>query len=495
MFGYARVSSEEQAKGHSIDSQIERLKHSGCTLIFEDTESAYKKTSIRPGFQRLVEYIQSGAAEGDRLVVCNFERLARNELVSFQLFELLEAERVGFLSLDQPWIDLTTPDGRVMAGQQVIESRAYSARLSRKVKQGHQKHRDKNLPYFAPFGYQKLENRFVLDTRPFLCLLETQQEMSRAAVARDLVEAFLDYRSLRRSLHYWNQKYGIKTFAGRGKGNKQPRDKLGFHPSSLTSWLNNPILQGHLCYGRGAGQRQPHKDLWDIRYNTHSGLQPDGTYDQKKDHRLMTAEEYEQIEDVLDWNAKHGGYSFTAEVVHPLSGLVYCGECRGNTSCSAYRLRTNPDHKTYSYQCNSYRRVRSCSQKRSVREDVIEPALIDALCTRATVIADLAQTPDQTIDSPELQSLRSELQFYQSAPGSRAQTIIAELHQQIAAIKQQQSAVSNQQSAKRELLLSTFSDRLYWQTLQPEEKRDLYRHLCDRIVIRDGGVESVLLKV
>jgi site-specific DNA recombinase len=495
-WGYARVSSDEQAKGHSIDNQIARLKAAGCSQIFADVESAYKKGTHRPDFEQMMECIQQGQARGKCLKIPDLERLARNEFTSFWVFETLEAYEVKLVILDQPYIDLDDPEGRVLAGHSVLQARAYSARLSRKVKRGHQKHRDRNAAYFPPFGYVKnpKTESFELDHRPFLCLIESQVELSKAAIGRDMVEVFSKCRSLRRSLITINEKYGITSHADRGKGNRQPRGKFHFHASGFGSWLNNPILRGHLAYGRGAQQRQSHKHLWDLRYNTHSGVQPDGSYDPDKDHRLMTDEEYRSIEEILDYNAATGGFGFKSEVVHPLSGLIYCEECRGKCRITHFRLRTDPSIKKFSYQCNNYH-LKSCRQKQSVREHILEQAMIDALCARAETIASLAKLPPEQTYPPELLALKTELAFYEQAPGTRAEAIKADLRRQIDTFQIQQSVSHTQQLASQELLLQVFGDRSYWKTLLAEEKRELYRNLVDRVVIRAGQVERVELKV
>lgn len=480
--GYARVSSDEQARGHSIDNQVTRLRANGCTKIWSDTESAYKKGSHRPDFEEMILYIQTGQAKGKRLYITDFDRLARNELRSFWVFELLEEHHIKLVSLDQPYIDLSDPDGRFMAGQQVISARAYSARLSRRVKQGHQHHRDRNAAYYPPFAYKKVGEKFELDHAPFLCVLGGQTEMSRAAIGRDIVEVFLKTRSLRKSLRFINEKYGLHSFAGKGKGNKQARGRFHFHPSAFTSWMNNPILRGHIAYGRSRQQRQPHKHLWDIRYNIHP------------DHRLISDEEYKQIEEILDWNSQHRGYQFKSDTIHPLSGLIYCGECNGRCRITNFKSRTIPDQRTYSYQCDTYH-MKACSQKTSVRELRLEAAMIEALTSRSEQITQIAELPPSTLLSPELQALRSELSFYQAAPGHRAAAIIVDLERQIEELRHQSDQHSQVDHANRELLLRCFSDRLYWKTLLDEEKRDLFRALVDRVIIQDGQIQSVLLKV
>jgi hypothetical protein len=377
-------------------------------------------------------------------------------------------------------IDFSTVGGRLHARILCNLARAEVERLSERVKHGHQHHRDRNAAYFAPFAYIKVGDSLELDHSPFLCLLDGS-EMSRAAVGRDIVATFLQVRSLRKTLQTINSKYGLHTHAGTGKGNKQARGKFQFGVSGLTSWLNNPILRGHTAYGRGYRQRMHHQPLWDIRYDTHP------------DQRLMTDEEYQQIESILEWNSKHHGF-LPAKTVHPVSGLVFCADCNKLCSLSSHKLRTDPTKVTYSYQCTSYR-MRACTQKRIVRESLIESSIIDALLARSEAIANLAATPEPEIEPPELQALRAELQYYQAAPGNRAAAIMAELQNQITALIQQGFQVTEHQAANRDLLLACFSDRNTWAHLMTaEEKRDVYRALVERVTIRDGQVQSVSLK-
>ncbi len=47
----------------------------------------------------------------------------------------------------------------------------------------------------------------------------------------------------------------------------------------------------------------------------------------------------------------------------------------------------------------------------------------------------------------------------------------------------------------RDLLMRVARDENFWQQLEPEQKRRFYRALVDRIVLRDGKIELVALKV
>ncbi|MBL1176944.1 recombinase family protein [Pantanalinema sp. GBBB05] len=481
-FGYARVSSDEQSKGHSIETQVERLRLAGCTRIYTDVESAFKRGVTRPEFEEMLRFILSGAAKGRKLVVCDLDRLARNEATAFLLFDQLDDSDVGLLSLDQPYLDLCNPDGRVMAGHSVLQARAYSARLSKRVKQGHQRHRDKNLPYFAPFGYRKRDDKFELDTEPFLCLLDDRSEWSRAQIGRWLIETFSKEESLRGTLKTFNSTFGIYSHAIKGKGNRQPRGKMHFGAASLTTWYNNPILRGHIAYGRGGQQRLRHQHLWDIRYDTHP------------EHRLMSEGEYKTIVDALTYNAKHKGWK-APKYVHPVSGLVYCAACKGLCFLLSYKLRTDPSNIKFSYQCKNWR-TRSCDQKQTVKALKIEDFIVERLCSRAEEIATIAATSIDAVELPEILELRRQLMALDSAGNHPAiERAKAELRLQIKQLEKQSEKQELIERTDRALLLSVFSEHDYWRQLQPEEKKRIYRGLVDRVYIRGGQIEGIELKV
>ena len=75
--GYARVSSVDQ----NLDRQIVQLKAENVEKLFVDKVSG--KNLDRPGFSAMMEYVR----EGDVLVICSMDRLARS------LMDLLDVTR------------------------------------------------------------------------------------------------------------------------------------------------------------------------------------------------------------------------------------------------------------------------------------------------------------------------------------------------------------------------------------------------------------------
>ena len=102
--GYARVSSD----GQSLQSQTETLHGAGCARIFaEKISGAY---SDRPQLAKAI----AALAEGDTLVVCKLDRLARSTRDLLNTLDAIAKAGATFKSLNDPWCDTTTPHGKLM---------------------------------------------------------------------------------------------------------------------------------------------------------------------------------------------------------------------------------------------------------------------------------------------------------------------------------------------------------------------------------------------
>ena len=102
--GYARVSTD----GQSLQSQTEALALAGASKVYSEKQSgAY---TDRPQLAKAIQAL----AEGDTLIVCKLDRLARS--TRDLLNTLAEIGRAGasFKSLGDPWADTTSAHGRLM---------------------------------------------------------------------------------------------------------------------------------------------------------------------------------------------------------------------------------------------------------------------------------------------------------------------------------------------------------------------------------------------
>jgi DNA invertase Pin-like site-specific DNA recombinase len=102
--GYARVSTD----GQTLQAQTEALQAVGCARIFaEKISGAY---SDRPQLAKAI----AALGEGDTLVVCKLDRLARSTRDLLNTLATISERGATFKSLGDPWADTTTPHGKLM---------------------------------------------------------------------------------------------------------------------------------------------------------------------------------------------------------------------------------------------------------------------------------------------------------------------------------------------------------------------------------------------
>ena len=104
VIGYARVSSAEQ----KTDWQEDLLLKAGCERIYKEQMTGTKKD--RPELNHLLDVIRSG----DTVIVCELTRLSRSVKDLFELVETFDKTGVNIKSLREPWLDTTTPQGRLL---------------------------------------------------------------------------------------------------------------------------------------------------------------------------------------------------------------------------------------------------------------------------------------------------------------------------------------------------------------------------------------------
>ncbi len=103
LIGYARISTADQ----TLALQEDALHQAGCEKIFKDVISG--STTERPGLSDAMEY----ARAGDVLVVWKLDRLGRSLAHLIQVVQQLQAEGIGFQSLQEN-MDTTTPGGQLI---------------------------------------------------------------------------------------------------------------------------------------------------------------------------------------------------------------------------------------------------------------------------------------------------------------------------------------------------------------------------------------------
>lgn len=478
--GYARVSTREQSENsHALEQQIARLKAAGATEIYSDVESGSKNS--RPKFKQLIADCKLGRIS--EVIVTRLDRLTRSLVTLRKTIDQLKDAGVSLVALDDS-IDTSTAVGKFHLNMLGSLAEMEVDRLSERVRHGWKHLRDRKVAMNPPFGYCKINDKHTLDHQKFLCLLSDRTEMSKAEIAQDIINAFFQERSLRGCLRVINPKYGIFTSAnnnhGENIGGVTARGLFRFSITGLKDWLINPVLQGHLCYLKKRNGQRLDRSQWQIFRNTHEAL--------------ITEQQSREIDEILAHNRQVRGYGTQAQRF-PLSGLVFCAECRAACYSCASRIGTSKTEFHYYFQCKNAQ-TRSCNNRKLVRQEKCEAAAIASLTQRASQIADIAELPLERVEPVELRELRGQLAVLENLGYNPAiATAKEQLRAQISNLEYGLTVGANIDTKLRDALIDTFGNPVYFSSLPLDEKKAIYRALIDRIVVKDGGVVSVTLKV
>lgn len=104
VFGYARVSTQDQ----NLDHQLDELTQSGCERIYQ--EKVTGKNTDRPELDKLLNQLRPL----DTVIVTELSRLSRSVRDLFSLVDTIHQKGAHLKSLKQTWLDTTTPQGKLL---------------------------------------------------------------------------------------------------------------------------------------------------------------------------------------------------------------------------------------------------------------------------------------------------------------------------------------------------------------------------------------------
>jgi site-specific DNA recombinase len=474
--GYFRLSRKEQALTNAFSAHLTRLILAGLEedQIYYDIDAGSKLD--REGYQKVLQMVRDGKAKW--VVTTRFDRLTRSSLHWELALQELQQAGAEVKIIDEANFDINTPDGRLFSRIRAAFAQGEVEELSLRARKGWENLRRLKIAVNPPFGYLKSGGKHVLDTRPFLCKLDGKQELSKSDIAREVVQTFLQAGSLRKTIQQLNVEYGLwrSHHGGRHPG-FAAKGLFQWSHTGLSQWLKSPVLRGHLIYLKDTSE-------------------PITFYDTHPDQRLISDEEYNQIEFILDYNRKRKGFGARKalnERTRPLSGLIFCAECMSSCFSVCGGPRGGKPRGYSYYQCSSAR-YKSCSQTKYLRAEDVEEQLINKLCQRAKQISEIAAEETQNSTTPEIEKLKSKLIQLDAIAfdpdiEQTKQKLQDRLEKLLNDLKQQ-----NEDSSTLKMLVA-FEDVYYWKTLSDSQKLLIYHSLCRKILVRDRQVVSIDLLI
>ena len=114
-FGYVSASTQEEVSQGSNERQkgiiTKYAKSKGYELeFFEDREKSGKNIQ-RQDFERMLNSLE---AKPKVVIVAKIDRFAHSLSDLLRMLEYLDQKGIGFISVNDPGIDTTTPNGRLL---------------------------------------------------------------------------------------------------------------------------------------------------------------------------------------------------------------------------------------------------------------------------------------------------------------------------------------------------------------------------------------------
>ncbi|MHB1493502.1 MAG: recombinase family protein [Thermoplasmataceae archaeon] len=182
-FAYVRASTIEEVRQGSNERQKGAIRQytgqKGYELeIFEDKAKSGKNT-LRPEFERMLKTLDR---RPQIVIVSKIDRFARSLSDLLRTLEYLDQNGVGFVSVNDPGIDTTTPNGRLLL--QILGAFAEFERnmINSRTKAGREQAQSKGVKFGRPA--LKTRSGSFIDRRKVMEL--KQKGLSARAIAKFL---------------------------------------------------------------------------------------------------------------------------------------------------------------------------------------------------------------------------------------------------------------------------------------------------------------------
>jgi site-specific DNA recombinase len=319
---YARVSSEQQAAAHTIESQLaaltERARSDGTPVPVERQfvdEGFSGATLVRPALDRLRDLTATGVI--NRIYVHSPDRLARNYAYQVLLIDEWRRAGVEVVFLNRP-LGQSPEDDLLLQVQGIVAEyeRAKIMERSRRGKKHAAQHGSLNVMSCAPFGYRYVSVRDGQGSSPF---------QSRREWVKQVFEWIVNDRCSLGEVCRRLQETGERTQSGKSIWSRQ----------AVWHMLQNPAYYGRAAFGKT--RMMPRAKGVRLRPPRGRPLQPRKTYVPKdtdqKDWVLIPVPPliepalFHAARQQLNENRTRARIG-TRRPGYSLQGLLSCSECR-----------------------------------------------------------------------------------------------------------------------------------------------------------------------
>jgi len=311
---YYRVSTDEQAKGFSLDYQEEVLNRfceiKGYNVIksYREDESG-KNFEGRPEWHKLQKFAKENKKSVDLVLVHKWDRFARNILEAYVMLDILDGWGIGVNAVEQ-WLDMSVHESKIMLSIYLSQGEVERLKISARVKDGNYKALSNGcFINKAPYGYTNIK---LEEKKQTLEIVEDRAKFVKEAFQR------------------------VSTGVESGESVLKDMRKRGFKmsDSNFFRMLRKVVYTGKILVPEY--KKIPMKIV-------------DGYHDAITD--LIT---FDKVQKVLDGKRWNGIVPSHKNELFPLRNFLICDCCGENMTASSSQGRTKKYHY---YHCHNNHRI------------------------------------------------------------------------------------------------------------------------------------------
>ena len=369
---YIRLSREDGDGGESLSVANQRAlltAYAASDPSIADWEcfvdDGYSGTDFdRPAFSRMLTALRR--RDRDCVIVKDLSRFGRNYIGAGRyLEEEFPTLGVRFIALSDGIDSYLRPESTdsILLPFKNLLNDEYSRDISKKIRTALDTKRAGGIfiGSKASYGYRRSKEKpGTIEADP-----------EAAAVVRRIFSSYINGMSKNAIVRMLNAE-GVASpavYAGGGHGL--------WSYSSVDRILRNRVYTGDLVQGQNGNisykvqktRRRP-ASLWYIKEDAHEAL--------------ISREDFQQAQQMMGVPARAG----RGGTLHPLAGLVRCAQC----GRALARRRIVHAYKTYEYYiCPTYRQCKTACSKHSIRVDVVEREVLQAIQDEIRAAVDFAR--------------------------------------------------------------------------------------------------------
>lgn len=415
---YLRLSREDgdKAESESIAGQRDLLlsfleKHPEIRLHSIRMDDGYSGVNFdRPDFIKMMESVKN--KEVNCIIVKDFSRFGRNFIESGKYIErIFPAIGLRFISINDNYDSLrprTSADNLLVPVKNLMND-AYCRDTSIKIRSQLAIKRKKGecIAPFAVYGYRKdpeQKNRLLVDEIAAQTVLDIFKRKLEGYSAQAIADWLNDLGVLS-PMEY--KRYIGSSFSSPFKRNAQSK----WTAVAVLRILKNPVYIGTLVQGKRSTPNYKIKKLIDVPQER--WITVENTHEP-----IVSRETFDNVAKILLTDTRTPPQT---EVVLPLAGLLYCGDCGRSMT---RKNNSSPEKPYYYYICSGSKKKTGCTSH-SIRDRLLEDAVLCAIQEHIRCVLDLETTLQAIHDLPyttravkksdeRLTAKRAEIEKYQS---------------------------------------------------------------------------------